>query len=81
MNVETGRQKIIILFWKWEAKQFSFPGKHKSEQDIYCILYSHLYFICGIFSPPKRLIWFICITNQMCFLNFMLYKIYDLLYV
>jgi hypothetical protein len=39
MNVEIGRQNIIILFWKWRGRAISFLGIHKSESDI-CIEFS-----------------------------------------
>jgi hypothetical protein len=35
MNVEIGRQNIIILFWKYQGCAVSFLGIHKSEPDIY----------------------------------------------
>jgi hypothetical protein len=35
MNVETGRQNIIILFWKKRGRTVSFLRIHKSEADIY----------------------------------------------
>ncbi len=34
MNVEIGRQNIIILFWKYRGRTVSFLGIHKSEKDI-----------------------------------------------
>ena len=35
MNVEIGRQNIIILFWKERGHAVSFLVIHKSEPDIY----------------------------------------------
>jgi hypothetical protein len=35
MNVELGRQNIIILFWKYQGRAVSFLGLHKLELDIY----------------------------------------------
>ncbi len=35
MNVEIGRQNIIILFWKEQGRAVSFLGIHKLELDIY----------------------------------------------
>jgi hypothetical protein len=35
MNVEIGRQNIIILFWKYLGHAVSFLGIRKSETDIY----------------------------------------------
>jgi|LakMenEpi03Aug12_release.lakeMendotaPanAssembly.Ray.scaffolds.fasta_scaffold198334_1 hypothetical protein len=48
MNVEIGRQILIILFWKYRGRAVSFLGIHKSEPNIYTfILDSHQPFICG----------------------------------
>ncbi len=35
MNLLTGRQNILILFWKWQGRAVSFLRIHKSEPDIY----------------------------------------------
>jgi hypothetical protein len=35
MNLEMGRQNIIIMFWKLGGNTDSFLGMHKSERDIY----------------------------------------------
>jgi hypothetical protein len=35
MNVEIGRQNIIIMFLKLRGRAVSFLGIHKSEPDIY----------------------------------------------
>ncbi len=43
MNVEIGRQNIIILFWKQRALAVSFLGIHKSEVDLYIGFYSALH--------------------------------------
>ncbi len=37
MNVEIGRQNIIILFWKWRGHAVSLLGIHKSEPEIYIV--------------------------------------------
>jgi hypothetical protein len=35
MNMEIGRQNIIILFWKKQGRTVSFLGTHQSEPYIY----------------------------------------------
>ena len=46
MNVEIGRQKIIILFWKLRGHAVSILGIHKSEPDIYIGFSTTLHLQC-----------------------------------
>jgi hypothetical protein len=56
MNVETGRQNIIILFWKERDHAASFMGIHKSEPAIYIGFSPALHLQCTfIFSHLNQL--------------------------
>ena len=46
MNVGTGRENIIILFWKKRGSTVSFLGIHKWEPDIYIGFLSALHCQC-----------------------------------
>jgi hypothetical protein len=46
MNVEIGRQNIIILFWKQRGCAVSFLGTHISAPDIFIGLSPALHLQC-----------------------------------
>jgi hypothetical protein len=51
MNVEIGRQNIIILFWKERGHAVSFREIHKSEPDIYIGFSLSLHLQCDTSAP------------------------------
>jgi hypothetical protein len=51
MNVEIGRQNIIIMFWNNEATQFHFWEYINRNQTF--ILDSHRPFICSVFEGEE----------------------------
>ncbi len=51
MNVEIGRQNIIILFWKWQGRTVKFHRLHKLEPDIYIGFSPALHLQSGSSSP------------------------------
>ncbi len=59
MNVEIGRQNIIILFWKWRGRTVSFLGIHKSDfcysMDIYIGFSLALHLQCIASQDAMRL--------------------------
>jgi hypothetical protein len=63
MNVETGIQNIIILFWKYWGCPVSFLGIHKSETDIYIEFSPALHLQCGYMCDLFRVL-YTCATNS-----------------
>jgi hypothetical protein len=52
MNVEIGKQSIIILFWT-RSPAVSFLGIHKSEPDIYIGFSPALHLQCNAAIVPR----------------------------
>ncbi len=67
MNVEIGRQNLIILFWEQRCRAVSFLGIHKLEPQTFIL--DHRPFICSVLLL-QSLIWVKLIFNSRKMLLF-----------